>query len=91
MFCSFHRCKRTIVKTKESNTKFARQPIWNNNMFTYNNKTLCFKNWIRSGILHVKDLTNSKGQFKSFHELSLFLKEKSNWICEYKIVKTADI
>lgn len=58
-------------------------------MFKYESKTICFKNWIKSGITHVKDLFDKNEKFKTLQELFFDLKQKSNWMCEYKILKTA--
>lgn len=75
--------KETIDITKLSDINFAKQPIWNNNLFQFDNKTICHKSWIQSGILYVKDLFNADGQFKTLQELSSTLKQKANWMCEY--------
>ena len=85
ILCSFNECKQQINEVKISKVSFAQQPIWNNNLFKYNNKTICFtsfKNWERSGILYVKDLFKDSGQFKTLQDFSAVLR-KSNWFCEY--------
>ena len=43
---------------------------------------------IQSGILYVKDLFKDKGQFKTLPDFYNVLRRKSNWLCEYKILKT---
>ena len=73
---------------KLSKFPFAQQPIWNNNLFNYVNHTICFTNWVQSGILYVKDLLKDNEQFKTLQEFSDVLSRKSNWLCEYKILKT---
>ena len=88
ILCSFNECKQQINEEKISKVSFAQQPIWNNNLFKYNNKTICFTNWTQSGILYVKDLFKDNGQFKSLQDFSDVLRRKSNWLCEYKILKT---
>ena len=42
----------------------------------------------QSGILYVKDLFKDNGQFKTLQDFSDVLRRKSNWLCEYKILKT---
>ena len=75
-------------ETKESKSKTLpfSQNIWRNKRFTYKNRTLCFTNWMKSGILKVDDLFNEMG-FKDITDFSN-LKNKSNWLCEYKILRT---
>lgn len=75
--------------TKLSVINFAKQPIWNNNLFQFDSKTMFHKNWIQSGIMYVKDLFNADGQFKTLQELSPTLKQKAYWMFEYKIVRNA--
>ena len=50
LVCSFNECKQQINEEKILKVSFAQQPIWNNNLFKYNNKTICFTNWTQSGI-----------------------------------------
>lgn len=56
-------------------------------MFQYKGQTLCFKNWIASNILYVKDVFNENGVFKSLQEFSDILSNRSNWLCEYNIIR----
>ena len=53
--------------------------------FAFKNKSLCFINWMKSGILLVEDLF-SEGAFKDITEFPNF-RCKNNWLCEYKILK----
>lgn len=46
--------KQFIDINKLSDIHFAKQPICNNNVFQFDNKTICHKSWIQSGILYVK-------------------------------------
>ena len=57
-------------------------------MFEYNNKTIGCTNWVQSGISYAKDLFKYNGQFKTLQDFSHILKRKTNWLCEYKILKT---
>ena len=75
----FNECKDTKCKKN-----IFSQNIWRNCLFSYKKDTLCFMNWIKSGILHVKDLFTENG-FKDIQEFDL--KCKVNWLCEYKIMR----
>ena len=63
------------------------QPIWNNCNFQYKGNTLFFKNWVTCGVLHVKNLFNENGNFKTLKEYTN-IENKSNWLCEYKILSS---
>ena len=60
------------VNNKSSKVSFAQPPIWNNNLFKYNNKTIGFTNWVQCGILYVKDLFKDNGQFKTLQIFLMF-------------------
>lgn len=79
VFSCFNICKtRPEFKTTEW---FLKQPIWSNNPFAYKGKTVCFKSWIKSGILLTKHLFNINGKLKSLDDLSTVIQNKSNWLC----------
>jgi len=83
---SFNSCK-TLKTPRQSMHDFLTQPIWSNTYFTVKGKSLCFTNWIDSGIVWVKDLYDENGNFITAQYLFHILKCKRNWISEYKIVK----
>ena len=68
------------------------QPIWNNCNFLYKGNTLFFfflfffLNWISSGVLYVKDLLDKGGNLKQLSDFSNCIRNKSNWLCEFKII-----
>ena len=64
------------------------QPIWNNKQICFKGKTIEFTNWIKSGILYVKDLFDENGNFIDLDYLSNVLYNKNNWLCEYKCIKS---
>lgn len=80
VFCSFKDCKKTIDITKLSDINFAKQAIWNDNLFQLDNKPICHKSQIQSGIQYVKNLFSAAGQFKTLQELSSSQKQKANYI-----------
>ena len=51
---------------------FIQQPLWNNEIFEYQEKSISFKNWIDSNILYVKDLFNYDGEFKKCMMYQMF-------------------
>ena len=78
-------CKANPVKM--SSDEIMQQPIWNNCNFQYKGNTLFFKNWVTCGVLHVKNLLNENGNFKTLEEYRN-IENKSNWLCEYKVLST---
>ena len=81
---AFNECKH--IDGNLTCDQFLSQPIWNNKLFKYNEKTLCYKNWIKSGILYVRELFDDNG-FKEIDMFRNILMYKANWICEYNILK----
>ena len=55
--------------------------------FLHKGKSIFFPNWSKSNILFVKDLFSAKGILKYPDEIIRILENKSNWICEYKIIR----
>ena len=85
ILCCFNNCKRTLQSTYLSSADFVQQPLWNNDLFRYDGKTIFFKRWSQSNILYVKDLFDHDGNFLTLQQLSTILND--NWLCEYKIIK----
>ena len=53
-----------------SNADFVQQPLWKNDMFEYDGKTIFFKRWSQSNILYVMDLFDHDGNFPTLQQLS---------------------
>ena len=51
ILCCFNNCKKSLNTVNLSNAEFIQQPLWNNEMFKYNGKTIFFKRWSQSNIL----------------------------------------
>lgn len=69
---------------------FLLQPILSNTSFNFKGKTLFFDEWIKSGILYVKDIFKENSKLKSTRDILDILDRlniKNNWICEYKIIQ----
>lgn len=56
--------------------------------YLYKGNSLFFLNWITCGILYVNDLLNDGGNFKSLSDFKDCIKNKSNWIREFKILSS---
>ena len=56
-------------------------------IFSIKWKTTLFYKWVKSNILYVKDLYNEFGNFKSIDDFALMLLNKTNYLCEYMILK----
>lgn len=62
VFNAFNSCK--IQKSIGSVTRdeFLSQFLWNNKLVQYDSKPLCFYNWLKGGILYVKDIFDETGE-----------------------------
>ena len=87
IFCSFNSCKKLKILNQFSSNEILHEPIWNNKIFTYKNKTLFFENWIKGQILYVKDLFDAQGNFKILDDFADVVLIKNNWLCEYYVLK----
>lgn len=85
--CYFNKWKKTINAYNFSDDNFAQHPLWNNNLFQYICQTMCFKNWIASNIVYVKNVFNENGVLKALQEFSDSVPNRSNWLCEYNILR----
>lgn len=52
----------------------------------YKGNVLFFENWVKSGILFVKDILDNNGKIWILESLINVLKDRFNWLCEYKII-----
>ena len=81
---AFNECKH--ISGNLTCDQFLSQPIWNNKLFIYIGKTLCYENWIKCGILYMKELFDDNG-FKEIEMFRNILRYKANWTCERNIHK----
>ena len=65
------------------------QILWGNKYIQNKGKTLLFTHWKESNINFVDDLLNEDGNFIASEVLLQRLKNKKNWISEYKILQNA--
>lgn len=52
-----------------------------NNHFFFKGKTICFENWIKNGIIYVKEICEEKGTIKSSSDIFETMYKRTNWIC----------
>ena len=87
VFCSFNECKTITPLNKLNSDVFLQQVIWNNVYFTTKGRPLMFRNWLDSNVYYVKDLYDNDGNFHNIEHFSNIIRNKSNWLCEYKVLK----
>lgn len=69
-----------------SNVDILRQPIWNNCNMRCKGNVLFFENWVKSGILFVKDILDDIGKNRTLETFKNVLKDKSYWLSEFKSI-----
>ena len=84
---SFNEAKTVLPFNQLNDDLFLQQTIWNNLYFKVKGKPLLFRNWLKSGIKYVKDLYDDDGNFHDIAYFSNIIVNKSNWLCEYKVLK----
>ena len=89
VFIAFNECKSIKSFDKMNSYDYFAQPIWCNELFKVKNKCICFKTWIKSGIVYVKDLFKDDGTMFNDNELMLKLCMKNNWMVELLTLKKA--
>ena len=68
---------------------FMTSYIWHNLNITHNKKTLYLKHWISVGLTHVHHLFDHAGSFKDSLSIFRILRNRTNWLSEFSIVKKA--
>jgi hypothetical protein len=74
---------------KEDISSRYNQVIWNNNAVQLNNKTLFFRDWIKSGIIFIRDLFNEDGSSYSLNDLQRCVIPNGATILEYYALRNA--
>ncbi len=86
VFGYMNECK-TLKDFKSLNdSEILAEPIWLNKRFKFNKKPIFISNWVKSGILYVKDLFINNELIKE-ERIFQTLRYKHNWIAEYSKVK----
>lgn len=83
VFIVLNKCKKLRYVNYLKRDEFLIEFIWNNNFFIYKLKLLCFENWIKSGILYVKDIFDVDGNLYDINYFFSIMKKKNNIFCEY--------
>ena len=63
------------------------EPIWLNKRYQNNGRPIFLSNWMKSGIIYVKDLFDREGKFISANFIFGNLIDKRNWIAQYSMIK----
>ena len=66
---------------------FLSKVFWGNNIFKFQNKCLSFPNWIKGGLVYVKDMFYSSGCLHTKKYIFDKISNKIDWIREYSVVK----
>ena len=83
VFESFNKCKNPM------NIGIFAEIVWLNEKFKWKNKTMYYKNWIKSGFIYVKDFFNDDGEFYNEQYVCNKLQgSKRNWIIEYMTIRS---
>jgi hypothetical protein len=88
VFNALNKSKKTKQFNLLKRDEFLSEFIWDNNLFQYKSKPLCFENWIKSGILYVKDIFDEQGSLYDINYFSRVLNKKNNILCEYIILRS---
>ena len=83
VFVNFNKCKGNPMRQCKD---IFSEIIWGNQRFKHKNECLYIGNWIKSGIIYVKDLIYDD-KFITSEKIFALLKSKVNWISEYVKVK----
>ena len=83
-----NKCKSLKNIKTMKDFEILQQPIWGNKLFQINKKPLFLRNWIKSGILYVKDLI-IQNSFLNVNLIYQKLINKQNWIAEFYSVTSA--
>ncbi len=86
VFVYLNECRSAKKLDVMSDYDFFSEPIWFNSRYTHKNKPLFFKNWLKSGILYVRDIFLNN-RLISENELLAKLTRKNDWISEFMIIK----
>jgi hypothetical protein len=84
---SFNKCNNVCSVTNVH--EFLTQPIWCNSNILINGQSICYRNWIDSGFMWIKDLYDENGSFIKSDIIYSRLGNKKNWISEYTAVRKA--
>lgn len=79
--------KKYIIKKNPS--ILLNHVIWNNDLLKVNNKFLFIPNWIKSGIIYIKDLFYTDGSLLPDFQIKNKLINTQNWIAELFLIKNA--
>ena len=87
LWLAFYAYKSAKPVRLMSDYDFLSQVVWGNPIFKFQNKCILFENWIKGGIIYVKDLFDIQGNFHNEGFILSKIPSKRDWIREYTTVK----
>ena len=87
LWLAFYAYKSAKPVRLMSDYDFLSQVVWGNPIFKFQNKCIHFENWIKGGIIYVKDLFDIQGNFHNEGFILSKIPSKRDWIREYTTVK----
>lgn len=89
VFSTFYLCKKEKKYCNLKRDEILTEFIWCNSLFKYKGQTICFVNWIKDGILYVKDIFDENGEIYDISYFMNLLRKRNNILCEYVMLKQA--
>jgi hypothetical protein len=86
-----HNCwsEARAINTSNINIEtIQEQVIWNNRYITISNKSFCWSNWIKKGIMSIKDILNNNNQFMTYIEINKKFNVNCNFLHALQIRKS---
>ena len=84
---NLNKCKSQKDFNALNKHEILSQPIWGNNYFKVGNRCLYFKEWIKCGILYVKDLIDDDGLMLTDDNMFRKICDKKNIVNQVFIIK----
>lgn len=73
-------------KAPQNAEDIRKEPLWGNKFLQTKGKTLYYKHWKDSNINFIDDIITNNGGFRTGEEIFAKLKQKTNWLIEYKLL-----
>ena len=86
---AFNICKKQKQPQSLKKDEILSEFIWCNSLFKFKANTLCFENWLKVGVLYVRDLFDQNGNMYDLSYFMNILTKKHNILCEYAMLKQA--
>ena len=87
VFLTFNKCKTVKSLSHMSESEICQQPLWGNMHFRFGNTCIYLREWIKDGIMYIKDLINEYGIFRSEEEFFMIIDNKFDIVKQLFIIK----